>query len=137
MTLVGKISTYDYYRGLEKLTNNAGNLAFKKQYDSFCRAVREWQHLKSLKRGGRGNDASRPVDQTTDGELAVLCPACPHPGVNLPSNWQSVNLKKRFIYNLFLAVDACFRLKQKLVSSKATDPGLGTGWSYMVPDEPY
>ena len=38
---------------------------------------------------------------------------------------------------MFLAVDACFRLKRKLVSSEAADPGLGTGWSYMVEDEPY
>ena len=46
-------------------------------------------------------------------------------------------MNNRFLYGLFLAVDACFRLKRKLVSSEATDPGLGTGWSYMVCDEPY
>ncbi|KAK7026684.1 hypothetical protein VNI00_015557 [Paramarasmius palmivorus] len=137
MTLVGKINAYDYYRGLEKLTNNAGDLAFKSRYDSFRRSVREWRHLKMLKRGGRGCSASSPVNETKSGELAVSCPACPHPGINLPSDWQSTCPEKRFLYGLFLAVDACFRLKRKLVSSEATDPGLGTGWSYMVCDEPY
>ncbi|KAK7018729.1 hypothetical protein VNI00_018289 [Paramarasmius palmivorus] len=109
----------------------------RNRYDSFRRATREWRHLKALKRGGRGNDSTRTVERTQPGELAVLCPACPRPGVNLPANWASTEPEKSFIYTLFLAVDACFRLKRKMVSSEATDPGLGTGWSYMVPDEPY
>ncbi|KAK7025333.1 hypothetical protein VNI00_016115 [Paramarasmius palmivorus] len=137
MTLVGKITSYDYYRGLEKLTNNVGDFSFKNRYDSFRRAAREWQHLKALKRGGRGNDSARTIQETKTGELAVLCPACPRPEVNLPGNWISTEPEKSFIYTLFLAVDACFRLKRKMVSSEAADPGLGTGWSYMVPDEPY
>ncbi|KAJ7822848.1 hypothetical protein B0H13DRAFT_2241584 [Mycena leptocephala] len=41
------------------------------------------------------------------------------------------------IYTLFLALDACFRLKRRLVSSELKDPGLGTGWAYMVENEPY
>jgi hypothetical protein len=32
----------------------------------------------------------------------------------------------------FLAIDACFRLKRRLVSSFLKDPSLGSGWSYMV-----
>lgn len=38
---------------------------------------------------------------------------------------------------LILALDACFRLKWRIVSSKKKDPGLETGWSYFVEDEPY
>lgn len=38
---------------------------------------------------------------------------------------------------LYLAIDACFRLKRKLVSNEQKDPGLGTGWSYFVEDGPY
>jgi hypothetical protein len=38
----------------------------------------------------------------------------------------------RFLYILFLALDACFRLKRGMVSSELKDAGLGTGWSYMV-----
>jgi hypothetical protein len=43
----------------------------------------------------------------------------------------------RFLYTLFVALDACFRLKHRLVSSEAKDPGLGTGLSYFVEDGPY
>ena len=50
--------------------------------------MREWRHLKMLKRGGRGHD-DLGVEGTQPGELAVLCPACPHPGINLASDWES------------------------------------------------
>ena len=43
-----------------------------------------------LKRAGRGNDATRPVEVTNPGELAVKCLACPRVGVNLPEDWQDV-----------------------------------------------
>jgi hypothetical protein len=38
---------------------------------------------------------------------------------------------------LIVALDACFRLKRRIVSSEKKDPGLGTGWGYFVEDEPY
>jgi hypothetical protein len=34
-------------------------------------------------------------------------------------------------------MDANFRLKNQLVSNYSQDPGLGTGWAYMVPREGY
>lgn len=40
----------------------------------------------------------------------------------------------RFLYFLFLAIDACFRLKRRLVSSEKKDPGLGTGLASFVED---
>jgi hypothetical protein len=36
----------------------------------------------------------------------------------------------RFLYALFVAIDANFRLKQKDVSSEEKDPGLGNGWAF-------
>lgn len=41
----------------------------------------------ALKRAGRGQGPAG-VEGTSQGELAVECPACPHPGRNLPDNWQ-------------------------------------------------
>jgi hypothetical protein len=56
--------------------------------------VREWRHLKMLKRAGRGHAASG-VDGTAPGECAVLCPACPQPGKNLPPDWKDAPKEKR------------------------------------------
>jgi hypothetical protein len=36
-----------------------------------------------------------------------------------------------FLYALFLALDANFRLKRKDVSSEEKDPGLGTGLAFF------
>ena len=46
-----------------------------------------WRNLMALKRGGRGHDP-KGVDSTSCGELLVECPACPHPGRNLPDDWE-------------------------------------------------
>ncbi|KAJ7238471.1 hypothetical protein C8J57DRAFT_1528783 [Mycena rebaudengoi] len=43
----------------------------------------------------------------------------------------------RYLYIIFLALDACFRLKRHLVSSELRDPGVGTGWAYFMEHEPY
>lgn len=56
------------------------------QYEQFRRIVREWHHLKLLKRSGRGHDPAG-VERTQEGQCTVLCPACPQPGRNLPDNW--------------------------------------------------
>jgi hypothetical protein len=50
--------------------------------------IREWHHLKMLKRAGRGHDPLG-VDYTEQGQCAVLCPACPQPGKNLPDGWEN------------------------------------------------
>ena len=34
-------------------------------------------------------------------------------------------------------MDANFRLKNQLVSNYSVDPGLGTGWAYIVEQKPY
>ena len=43
----------------------------------------------------------------------------------------------RFIYTLFVAVDANFRLKRRAVSNEARDPALGSGLGYFVEDGAY
>lgn len=46
---------------------------------------------------------------------------------------QSLTLTKfRFLYYLILALDANFRLKNRIRSSEAIDPGLMTGLAYFV-----
>lgn len=99
--------------------------------------MRQWRHLRMLKRAGRGNDPDRKVEETRPGELAVLCPACPHPDINLPAGWENASPDVRALYILFIAVDACFRLKRLAKSSEAKDPGLGNGWAYYSDVKPF
>jgi len=56
--------------------------------------IRMWRHLKLLKRGGRAHDPSG-VNGTESGELAIPCPSCPHPALNLPKGWRTVPMDSR------------------------------------------
>lgn len=71
------------------------------------------------------------------GSCALLCPACPQPGKNCPPGWQNLPPERRFLYALFLAIDANFRMKCKNVSSEEDDPGLGDGWAFYCKVEEY
>ena len=51
------------------------------------------------KRAGRMYDPTG-IQNTIRGELALACPACPIPGVNLPSGWENAPPEDR--YQVFL-----------------------------------
>jgi hypothetical protein len=88
LALTTKSSTYDFYRALEKMTDNTGLRASRSRYRTLMRMVIQWRHLKMLKWGGRAHDPTGVLG-TVPGELAVLCPSCPRPGINLPDGWDS------------------------------------------------
>ncbi|KAJ7821404.1 hypothetical protein B0H13DRAFT_1660306, partial [Mycena leptocephala] len=131
MTLESKCSGQEFYRSIARETDNTGTEPVRDRYDEFLRMARQWRHLKMLKRAGRGHDPAG-IEATKPGECALLCPACPHPGKNLPPDWKDAPKEKRFLYALYLALDANFRMRRKKVSSEAKDPSLGEGWSFFV-----
>ncbi|KAJ7155748.1 hypothetical protein C8R46DRAFT_910450 [Mycena filopes] len=137
VTCQAKTTMYDFYHTLEKLTSNAGDI-LPDRYHEFIRMCREFEHLLLLLFGRRSTafDASG-AEGTEAGGLAVECPACPRPGVNLMEDWINTPPEKRHLITLYIGLDACFRLKRRLISSELKDPGLGTGWAYMVENEPY
>ena len=46
----------------------------------------QWRDLLNRKRFGFGHDLDSNPGAS---DLALFCPACPQPGVNLPDNWKS------------------------------------------------
>lgn len=169
LSFMSKVSAYEYYHTLARLTDNTGTVEvpvrshyscqsdkemylylLQDRYRAFLRMVREWRHIRLLKRRGRGHDPTG-VKGTKEGELAVLCPACPYPDINLPPGWENAPPLIRYVrsnysfvtykslttlfswlYTLFVAMDANFRLKRLLVSSELRDPGLNHGFAYVV-----
>ncbi|KAF6742964.1 hypothetical protein DFP72DRAFT_1178678 [Ephemerocybe angulata] len=127
-----KVSPYELYNTISRLTDNTGLTSVKDRYPSFLRLVHEWRHLKLLKRAMRAHDPTRTASETKEGECALLCPPCPHPTINMPEGWEDEPEETRYIHALNLALDACFRLKRKDVSSEKADPGLSNGFSYFV-----
>ncbi|KAA1478735.1 hypothetical protein DENSPDRAFT_788366 [Dentipellis sp. KUC8613] len=134
LSVQAKTNAYDFYNGIVRFTDGSGLHQLKSRYQEFTRATRCYRHLEMTKRGGRGHDPGG-IESTQEGSLAVECPACPHPGRNLPEGWESAPAHRKFLYALLLAVDANFKLKLK--SHSYLDIELAPGWSYFVPEGPY
>jgi hypothetical protein len=83
LSLTSKCSVYDQCRTLERLTSNIGLNVPKSRNRALFRMMVQWRHLKLAKRAGRGHD-STGIKNTNNGELSILCPTCPYPGINVP-----------------------------------------------------
>ncbi|KAK7050132.1 CxC2 domain-containing protein [Favolaschia claudopus] len=130
LNCMGKVSAYHFVRGLEKCTNHDGLDAPPDRRRPFMHIIRQWREVKRFKRGKRGYFEDG-VMGTGRGELVLPCRACPQPGWNLPEGWENIDPVYKFLYFIFLAVDANFRLSNRQVSSEALDPVLGDGWGYF------
>jgi hypothetical protein len=49
------------------------------------RVSRQWRNLENRKQAGFGHDQCKDL---RPGDLAIFCPACPQPGLNLPDDWE-------------------------------------------------
>jgi hypothetical protein len=80
-----KTSAYQYYQKLRRLTNPAFPQAVPNRYNEFRRVTRQWRNLKLRKWFGFGHRSEAP----SKGSLALFCPACPQPDVNLPADFKT------------------------------------------------
>ncbi|KAJ3538635.1 hypothetical protein NMY22_g5086 [Coprinellus aureogranulatus] len=131
-----KLTPYEFFNAISRLTDNTGLRSVKDRYPSLLRMVHQWRHARMLKRSGRGHDPSG-AHGTKEGECALLCPPCPHPGINMAVGWENERQDRRFIHSLNIGLDANYRLKRKDVSSDEADPGLSKGYAYFVNDRPF
>ncbi|KAG1800650.1 hypothetical protein EV424DRAFT_1474814 [Suillus variegatus] len=136
LSFESKVSSYEFYHSLARRSDNTGTLPIKDRYSEFMRMMREWRHIMQLMRTGRGHDP-KGIEATPDRGCVVPCPACPHPGINIPDGWEDSPPDIRWRYALFLAIDANVRLKRKAVSSDDRDPSLNSGWAYFVEEDAY
>ncbi|KAJ7734395.1 hypothetical protein B0H14DRAFT_2408793 [Mycena olivaceomarginata] len=138
LSLEAKCSAHHFYNKLARQTNNNGVFQPRTRYNEFLRMTRQWRHLQMLKRAGRGH-AANGIPGTRPGECALLCPACPQPGKNLPADgsWRTAPRERRFLYALFLLSTPIFRMKRKDVSTEADDPSLGDGIAFFSHVEEY
>ncbi|KAF9523674.1 hypothetical protein CPB83DRAFT_898542 [Crepidotus variabilis] len=129
-------SVYEIYKTIARTTDNTGTVKIRDRYHTLLRMLREWRHIRLLKRMGRGH-AADGVRGTPQGACAVPCLACPRPGINIPSDYRSQPESRQFLYSLFVGLDANFCLKRMNVSSRQRDPGLNHGYAYIVEDAYY
>jgi hypothetical protein len=95
-TLQAKTTMYDFYKTRVKLTNNDGTKP-RDRYQVFIRICREYRDVMMLKRAGLGHHPEGTCGGKP-GDCAIRCPRCPHPGVNLPEDWEKASKEDRFVH---------------------------------------
>ncbi|KAI6010350.1 hypothetical protein EDC04DRAFT_2610218 [Pisolithus marmoratus] len=125
-----KTSAMSFYQKLKRFTNNA--FPERDRYRELMRVSRLWRDLKHRKWFGFGHDMEQDPG---DGGLALFCPACPQPGVNLPADWK-VHYDRDTIMRQYV-IDGNFTAQHMKMNKPELDVALSDGKGYMVAEVPY
>ncbi|KAG9315413.1 hypothetical protein JVU11DRAFT_4564 [Chiua virens] len=127
-----KTSASSFYMKLKRLTNNAFPDSLPDRYRELMRVSRMWRDLCNRKRAGFGHDTNMGLNT---GALALFCPACPQPGINLPDKWEEKYNDD--VIALHYVVDGNFTAQHMKMKKPEEDVSLADGLAYMVENEPY
>ncbi|KAF6750154.1 hypothetical protein DFP72DRAFT_851846 [Ephemerocybe angulata] len=130
------VSNETFTEILRRLTNYIFPGTAPNRKRELARVWQQWNHLINLKRNGFGH--VRPGSKPDVGDLALFCPACPQPDVNLPSGWEEDPDQWKF--RRYLVADGNFVLNHS-IKKKSQDTvdsvWLTDGAGYMVERESY
>ncbi|KAI6025632.1 hypothetical protein F5J12DRAFT_903820 [Pisolithus orientalis] len=105
---------------------------YQKLKRELMRVSHQWRDLKHRKWFGFGHDSEKDPRQ---GRLALFCPACPQPGINLPPDWRtqysSDTVMRQYV------VDGNFTAQHMKMNKPELDVSLSDGKGYMVSEAPY
>lgn len=123
------------------------------RYREFLRVTRIWRRIQDLLRSGQWLNIGDLLPSRAQNTVAVLCPACPQPDINLdvgyhltPNSYVPVLdceyfytliATERYIHKFFGAIDGNFR---QVLTKKRHDPNdysLSEKQSFFVPDDSY
>jgi len=93
------------------------------------RVSRQMRQLQNLKRfGGIYKEYSTP------GNLAIFCPSCPQPGINLPPDWKNL---PNWVTRRTITVDGNFHADHIKMRRPDLDISLNNGQGFMAEDGRY
>ncbi|KAI0737565.1 hypothetical protein C8Q80DRAFT_1276321 [Daedaleopsis nitida] len=124
-------SARNYYNKLRRITNNALPHMVPDRYRELLRVSRQWRVQKMRKWAGFAH-RSVPIGP---GDLAVKCPACPHPGINLPDDWQQD--PEKWKYARAVVLDGNFSARHRPMKHPEDDVPLADGHAFTVTQAPY
>ena len=107
-----------------------------------------WRDLKAQINSGLGHETKA---EPQPGSLAIFCPACPQPGINLPQEWKkdpkrywvyissngAVLIVFRWLYTRSIVIDGNFSAEHLKMKWPEEDVALSPGGRYMVEPERY
>lgn len=143
-----KTSAYQYYAKLRRLTSPAFPKLVLNRYQELRRLSRQFRNLKLWKMHGRGHDTAEATECNAETPnlpsaeivphrqpLALFCPTCPQPGVNLPDNWAED--RRWWLYIRKFCADGNFKADHLNQVNESDDVHLTEGEGFMTAQEPY
>lgn len=86
LNLETKSTPQRYLAMLQRLTTDIFPDTLPDRYRELLRVIRQWRNLNQRKNAGVAYSTPSNIPP---GGLALFCPACPQPGVNLPDGWKN------------------------------------------------
>ncbi|KAG2345167.1 hypothetical protein BDR05DRAFT_975305 [Suillus weaverae] len=121
-------SAMNYYSKLRHITSSAFPYLVPDQYQELMRVARQWRQLKLLKWNGFSHGRGDPKD----GELALFCPACPQPGINVILSTEYNDARPGWLYTRSLVMDGNFKAKHLHPVQPEDEVWLTDGKCFMV-----
>ncbi|KAI0071621.1 hypothetical protein K474DRAFT_1686991 [Panus rudis PR-1116 ss-1] len=137
-----KTTIVKYYAKLQRLTSEPFAHLVPDQTRELQRANREWRNIRHIQRAGFAHDKERAIGED---DLALFCPTCPQPGINLPSDYLtdsqrpflSIHTSGSWKYKRTLSADGNFKQDHYIMKNPTDDVKLSDGHGYMVSRGPY
>ncbi|KAI0730475.1 hypothetical protein C8Q76DRAFT_613044 [Earliella scabrosa] len=127
LSLQCQITGIDYATYLRRSTDNVIPSDTTDRHRELNNTMREFMFLRATRRAGVDPEADLPARS-----LAVWCPACPQPGMNMDPNWQNRKPKDEFLDTFHHTADGNFQSSQKMKPMDATDFSLTNAAQYFV-----
>ncbi|KAN0136041.1 hypothetical protein V8E53_006202 [Lactarius tabidus] len=128
-----KTNAQQYFSKLQSITSTMFPDYVQNRYKQLLRALRQWRDLKNHVKSGLGHEAEENIPK--DGCMAIFCPACPQPGVNLPTNWKTKYSSNELIRTFIM--DGNFSAEHMHYRSTDKDVALSPGMAFMSNPELY
>ncbi|KAI0338536.1 hypothetical protein BDW22DRAFT_1459835, partial [Trametopsis cervina] len=116
-----------YFNVLQRITDPIQPHLTSNRYREFLRVIRQWRHLKTRRITGVTHDGYRA---DVKGQMALFCPACPQPNINLPTHWE--NDPERWKYRVQLVMDGNFAAEHQRMKNPEDDVWLADGDGFFV-----
>ncbi|KAL1749560.1 hypothetical protein FB107DRAFT_280582 [Schizophyllum commune] len=130
------VNAHNFHKVLQSRTDPLRLKWLPDREKAIGRMGREYSYCLRLKRAGQGQTKTGVAD-TKPAALAVRCWACPRIGYNMPEGWNMRDEKDMYLFQTILAMDANFRLKNRIRKNERTDSGLSDGRGLFVQTAPY